>query len=104
MHKINFKYVWIKDDLVDQKLAEFINKSSPTMRMKCLFVREMPGHYQYFKKKVIMKVENGNLVIRVGGGFMSIEEFVEQHNPIMKHLRQIKNCPSLRASFNGTVP
>jgi len=59
--------------------------------MKCLFVREneshVPGHYSYFTKKVIMKVENNNLIIRVGGGFMSIDEFIEQHNPISKHIR-----------------
>ena len=35
-----------------------------------------------------MKVENNNLIIRVGGGFMSIDEFIEQHNPIAKHLRR----------------
>ena len=49
--------------------------------MKCLFVREnesqQAGHYSYFTKKVIMKVENSNLIIRVGGGFMSIDEFIE---------------------------
>ena len=50
MHKINFKYVPIKDDQVDRKLAEFINKCIPQKRMKCLFVRLSDGTYNYFKK------------------------------------------------------
>ena len=73
LHKINFKYINHRDDQVDAKLAEFINKADPEKRMKCLFVRESDGHYNYFTKKVIMKVENNNLIIRVGGGFMSID-------------------------------
>ena len=92
LHKMNFKYIPQKDDNVDSKLADFINKSDSEKRMKCLFVRvsesQQAGHYSYFTKKVIMKVENNNLIIRVGGGFMSIDEFIEQHNPISKHLRR----------------
>ena len=87
LHKINFKYIPHREDPIDSKLADFINKSDPEKRMKCLFVRETEGHYSYFTKKVIMKVENHNLVLRVGGGFMSIDQFIEQHNPISKHLR-----------------
>jgi len=89
LHKMNFKYIASREDPVDAKLAEFINKSDSEKRMKCLFVRESEGHYSYFTKKVIMKVENNNLIIRVGGGFMSINEFIEQHNPILKHTRQL---------------
>ena len=88
LHKMNFKYIPQKNDDADAKLADFINKSDSEKRMKCLFVRESPGHYNYFTKKVIMKMENSNLIIRVGGGFMSIDEFIEQHNPISKHLRR----------------
>lgn len=73
LHKINFKYISHRDDPVDAKLADFINKSDSEKRMKCLFVRETDGHYSYFTKKVIMKVENNNLILRVGGGFMSID-------------------------------
>ena len=87
LHKINFKYISHRDDPVDAKLADFINRADPEKRMKCLFVRESNGHYNYFTKKVIMKVENNNLILRVGGGFMSIDEFIEQHNPISKHTR-----------------
>ena len=81
LHKMNFKYIPQKDDTIDAKLADFINRSDSDKRMKCLFVRvnesQQVGHYSYFTKKVIMKVENNNLIIRVGGGFMSIDEFIE---------------------------
>jgi hypothetical protein len=33
LHKINFKYMPHKNDEIDSKLAEFINKSSPYKRM-----------------------------------------------------------------------
>ena len=88
LHKMNFKYIPHKNDDADAKLADFINKSDSEKRMKCLFVRQSEGQYSYFTKKVIMKMENSNLIIRVGGGFMSIDEFIEQHNPISKHLRR----------------
>ena len=87
LHKINFKYIPHKDDPVDAKLADFINKSDSEKRMKSLFVRESEGRYSYFTNSVIMQVKNNNLILRVGGGFMSIDEFIEQHNPISKHMR-----------------
>lgn len=33
-------------------------------------------------KKVLVKIINGRLIIRVGGGFMSVEEFVRQKSKI----------------------
>ena len=81
LHKMRFKYIPSKDDPVDIKLADYINKSDSEQRMKCLFVRDgnsnKDGYYSYFTKKVIMKIENNNLILRVGGGFMSIDEFIE---------------------------
>jgi hypothetical protein len=35
------------------------------------------GNYIFGTKKIWAKILNGKLVIRVGGGFMSIEEFFE---------------------------
>ncbi len=39
LHKMNFKYIAQRDDIIDAKLAEYINKSDSDKRMKCLFVR-----------------------------------------------------------------
>jgi len=47
-----------------------------------LFVRETEGVYTYCKKKVFIKInENERLIIRVGGGYMSLEEFIDTFNP-----------------------
>ena len=103
LHKINFKYIHHKDDAVDAKLADFINRSDSEKRMKCLFLRESDGHYSYFTKKVIMELKNNNLIIRVGGGFMSIDEFIEQHNPISKHMRHSGTAHPFQSSMQ-TLP
>ena len=99
MHRINFMYLAHKDDYVDKRLADFINKSDPFKKAKCLFVRESEGVYSYFKKKVFMKNEGENLVIRVGGGYMSIDEFIEQNHPFEQWRRQSAN--TLRSSQNS---
>ena len=82
IHRANYVYVPTKNDEVDKKLAEYINNADVATKSKCLFVRESDGIYSYFLKKVLMKVEENKLIIRVGGGYMSMEEFLERHNPI----------------------
>lgn len=39
-------------------------------------MRETTGIYLFGAKRVFVKLENGRVNIRVGGGFMKIEEFV----------------------------
>ena len=34
------------------------------------------GFYMFGTKKIFAKIINGNLLIRVGGGYMGIEEFM----------------------------
>lgn len=45
-----------------------------------------------------MKVEENNLIIRVGGGFMSLDEFIEVNNPFEQSRRLINQASLLRAS------
>jgi hypothetical protein len=88
--KINFVYKAVDHDLIDKQLADIINdtdkfnseKSIDVLnKAKLLFVREAEGVYSYCKKKVFMKQEKGNLVIRVGGGYMTLDQFIETFNP-----------------------
>lgn len=37
------------------------------------------GYYLFGTKKIYAKVLNGRLIIRVGGGFVVIEEFIKQY-------------------------
>ena len=43
------------------------------------FERESEGIYRYGKKRVFMKIEKDQIIIRVGGGYLTIEEFIEQY-------------------------
>ena len=85
--KINFVYKEVDGDKIDKKLADIINTSDKNTetsmnKAKLLFVRESEGVYTYCKKKVFMKVmEEDRLIIRVGGGYMSLEEFIDTFNP-----------------------
>jgi hypothetical protein len=49
-----------------------------------------PGKYLFGTKNIMAKIINGKLVIRVGGGYMSADEFIEQYGrmEMMKMMRQ----------------
>lgn len=45
-----------------------------------MFLRESEGVYLFGQKRVYVKVEKGDkLLVRVGGGFMQIDDFVQQY-------------------------
>ena len=46
-----------------------------------MFMRESEGVYQFGTKRVAVKVEKDNIKIRVGGGFLSLDEFLDQYTP-----------------------
>ena len=48
------------------------------------------GKYLFGTKNIMAKIINGKLVIRVGGGYMSADEFIEQYGKMemMKMMRQ----------------
>lgn len=65
----------IKGDLVDELIARYINQMSCPLPVK----RLGDGFYLFGTKKIFAKIMNGKLVIRVGGGFMSIDEFLNSY-------------------------
>ena len=70
-------YIAHKNDNIDNVLANFINKYPERKRMKIAFLRESEGVYKFGQKRIYLKVEQGNkILVRVGGGFMHIEEFI----------------------------
>lgn len=45
-----------------------------------MFLRESEGVYQFGQKRVYIKVEKGEKIfVRVGGGFMYINDFINQY-------------------------
>jgi hypothetical protein len=65
-------YTAFKGDLVDELFAKYINLTQCPVPIK----RLGNGYYLFGTKKVFAKIMNGKLVVRVGGGFMVIEEFI----------------------------
>lgn len=66
----------IKGDLVDELLAKYLNQMQCPVPIK----RMGDGNYLFGTKKIYAKIMNGKLVIRVGGGFMVIEEFITAYS------------------------
>jgi hypothetical protein len=42
-----------------------------------MFQREGEGVYLFGTKRVNIRVDNNNINVRVGGGYLSVEEFIE---------------------------
>jgi len=72
-----FNYKAVKDDPIDSKLATLVNNYPLEIRSRLKFERESQGVYRYHRRRVFMKIEGENVVIRVGGGYMSMDEFVQ---------------------------
>lgn len=71
-------YFPVRDDVIDRKLAEYINSSPLRIRSRIMHLeREGEGIYKYGTKRVFIKIEKDIIIIRVGGGYMNIEEFIE---------------------------
>lgn len=65
----------MKGDPVDEMFAKYINfVNSPVP-----ITRLGNNKYSFGTREVVAKVLNGRLVIRVGGGYMSIEEFMRKY-------------------------
>ena len=69
------KYRAIKGDSVDEMIANVINiKSCDVPISRC-----GGGNYIFGTKKIFTKIMNNKLVVRVGGGYMSMDEFIQTH-------------------------
>ncbi len=74
-------YIPVKNDTIDKKIAEYINNYPDRQKLKIMFMRESEGVYQFGSKRVAVKVDKDKINIRVGGGFLSIDEFLDQYTP-----------------------
>jgi DNA repair exonuclease SbcCD ATPase subunit len=70
---------------VDTLLEDFISSSNCPVPIQKL----SDGNYMFGTRKIFAKVLNGNLMIRVGGGYMSIDEFIETYGDA--ELRKIED-------------
>ena len=70
-------YIPVKGDGIDQKLAEYINNYPDRQKLKIMFMRESSGVYEFGSKRVRVEVQREKITIKVGGGFLSIDEFLD---------------------------
>lgn len=70
-------YIPVRDDLIDRRLAEYINNYPDRQKLKIMFMRESEGVYEFGSKRVYVKVDKDKINVRVGGGYLSIDEFLD---------------------------
>lgn len=70
-------YIPVKNDQIDKRLAEYINNYPDRQKLKIMFMRESEGVYQFGTKRVAVRVDKDRINIRVGGGYLSIDEFLD---------------------------
>ena len=70
-------YVPDREDPVDMKVAEYINNYPDRAKLKIMFMRESAGVYAFGNKRINVEVQQGKIKVRVGGGYMSIDEFID---------------------------
>ena len=56
-------------------MAKYLNECQYFVPVK----RLGDGQYMYGSKKIFAKIMNGKLIIRVGGGYMLIDEFLKNY-------------------------
>ena len=74
-------YIPVKGDPTDKRLAEYINNYPDRQKLKIMFMRETEGVYQFGTKRVHVLCQKDNIKIRVGGGYLSLDEFLDQYTP-----------------------
>ena len=74
-------YIPTKGDTIDKKLAEYINNYPDRQKLKIMFMRESEGVYEFGSKRIMVRVERDKIQIKVGGGYLSIDEFIDQYTP-----------------------
>ena len=70
-------YLPVKADPIDVKIADYINNYPERSKLKIMFLRESSGVYTFGSKRINIKIESGKILIRVGGGYLSIDEFID---------------------------
>ena len=70
-------YIPIVCDELDEKMADFINNYPDRNKLKIMFVRESNGIYEFGSKRLEIRLAQSKIMIRVGGGYISIDEFLD---------------------------
>lgn len=94
---VSIKYKSVDDDIVDKMLERYIE----THKVKVPIHRIDQSKYLFGTRVIAAQIINGVLMVRVGGGFMSIEEFLDKHtnkeilNLKLKMTKERKKLPKI---------
>ena len=70
-------YVPVKTDPIDLCLADYIhNRKAP---LQIPLIREDSGVYNFYTRTIKLKIENNKVIVRLGGGFEGIDEFLNSN-------------------------
>jgi len=75
-------YIIRKDDPIDRALGNYINQYAEKDKLRIMFIRHSEGVYQFGQKKVYVKIDNNNIMVRLGAGFMQIDKFLDSYTPL----------------------
>ena len=90
----NMMYKAIQGDEVDELIAQLLIQYPVNVPIR----RLEPGYYLFGTKKIYAKVMNNKLVVRVGGGYMSFQEFILNHADVEE-----KKIRDLQANGNWNL-
>lgn len=71
-------YKPVSGDEVDQMFADTLSRLGFQLPAK----RLGGGYYTLGSKKIYCKILNSRLVVRVGGGYMAMDDFLEQYGQL----------------------
>ena len=71
-------YSPVEGDHIDELFAEHMNKQPCNLEL----VRLEAGKYMFGTKKITAVGKNDKLLIQVGGGFMSVDEYIQRHGEV----------------------
>ena len=95
-------YIPDREDPIDNQLAEYINNYPEMSKMRIMFLRESSGIYHFGSRRVYVRVERDKITVRVGGGYLSIDEFLDIYTP-MELERVERNDPIKKFSEKVAV-
>ena len=94
-------YKPVAGDVVDEMFAGYLNKAKLTIEVQ----RIAANNYMFGTRKILAKIINGRLVIRVGGGYMNAEEFIDQYGRIemMKMMKKDKDKSEMNMKLGNEI-
>jgi hypothetical protein len=92
-------YKPVKGDEVDEMFADYLNEAKLQIEVE----RISANNYLFGSKKILAKIINKRLVIRVGGGFMNAQEFIDHYGRIemLKKLKYEEESNNINNNSNS---